>query len=220
MSIDGIVRAMEAHQASAALPPVMPMEGYSLAPVGLSEDDCLRVTDLVRSIAATWHTDLHENSFNQPSLIMAPCKNHRLQLALIAHRIDSSYFLDEISAGGLREIGEFRTIAELLKELRVRIRMARERQLPDLTNCRGAQAAAGRWRDFPGMRPKQPFSRSACATDRECHWRRSDNHIYTRYSIRHAGMEQCPDRRGLSRRIQFGRHKSMAAEPRRRRYPG
>ncbi len=112
---------MGTEQATEALAASKCMLGHSLAPLGLSEDDCLRITDSVRSVAAAWQIEIHEDAFGQLSLIIAPSKLNRIQLALIASRIDASYFLDEITAGNLEEVGQFQTIVALLDALRLRL---------------------------------------------------------------------------------------------------
>lgn len=103
------------------LVPPMPVPGHSLVPQGLSEEDCASIVGVVQAVAATWHTDLHEDAFGLPSLTMAPCRNNRLKRALIAFRIDATYILAEVRESFYHEIGEFQTLAALLEELRVRL---------------------------------------------------------------------------------------------------
>jgi hypothetical protein len=94
-----------------------PASGNCLAPLGLSENDCLHITDFVRSIAPGWQTDLQQDAFGQLGLIMAPCNTNRLKRALIAYRINASWFLDEVREGAYREVGEFQTIGGILEAL-------------------------------------------------------------------------------------------------------
>ena len=98
-----------------------PVPGYSLAPLGFSENDCLDVTSFVQSTAPGWQTDLQEDAFGQLGLIMAPCKTNRLELALIAYRIEAFWFLEEVREGALRDAGEFQTFDEFLQALGSRL---------------------------------------------------------------------------------------------------
>ena len=95
-----------------------PIPSLYLAPLGLSENDRLRITDCVRSVAPEWQMDLEEDAFDQPALVVAPCNANRLRLALIAYRINASYILDEVREGIRHEAGEFPTIGSLLEALR------------------------------------------------------------------------------------------------------
>jgi len=88
---------------------------------GLSSGDLSHVAGIVRSAAADWHIDVHEDAFNQTGLIIAPSKCNRLQLALIVSRIGASYFIDEVEAAKCNPIGTFLSLAELVAHLRVRL---------------------------------------------------------------------------------------------------
>jgi hypothetical protein len=159
----------------------------------------LRVTRLVRSISATCHIDLHEDAFNQPSLILAPRQTHRLQLSLITHRINSSYFLDEVREGRCHEIGEFHTIAGLLKELSARLRVAYQKQAAGLLRRQAGRAAESRRRDPQGLRPTQLQVLSCYAAAGGSHGRRTDHRrLSAALGVGHGGTERCPRHRGPS----------------------
>ena len=98
-----------------------PVPGYCLAPVGLSENDCRDITSFVQATAPGWQTEFQEDAFGQLGLTMMPCKANRLQLALIAYRIEAVWFLDEVRSGTLRDAGEFQTFDELLQALGSRL---------------------------------------------------------------------------------------------------
>ena len=98
-----------------------PVPGYWLAPLGLSENDCLGITDFIRSAAPGWETDLQEDAFGQLGLVMAPSSTNRLELALMAYRIGAAWYLEEVRAGAIREVGEFQTIDEFLRALASRL---------------------------------------------------------------------------------------------------
>jgi len=185
---------MHQHQASAVS--VGPVPEYSIAPVELSANDLVRVTRLVRSVSTTCHIDLHEDAFNQPSLIVAPRKTHRLQLALITHRINSNYFLDEVREGSCNEIGNFPTIAGLLKELRVRLRVACQNQPAGSVRRQGGRAAEPCRREPQSRRPTQLRFRSPHTLDLASHRRQPG---YRRLSAGlgagHIGTERCPRHR-------------------------
>jgi hypothetical protein len=112
-----------------------PVPGFCLAPLGLSENDCRDITGFVQSTAPGWQTDREEDAFGQLGLIMAPCKTNRLQLSLIAYRIDAMWFLDEVLGGTLRDAGEFETLEELLQALGSRLRHCPANSRGDCSDC-------------------------------------------------------------------------------------
>jgi hypothetical protein len=98
-----------------------PVPGFCLAPLGLSDNDCQAIADVIRSTAPGWQTDLQEDAFGQLALIMAPSMANRLQLALMAYRIDAGWFLEEVSEGAIRDVGEFQTAGEFQEALGSRL---------------------------------------------------------------------------------------------------
>jgi len=95
--------------------------GQCLAPLGLSETDCLNLTGWVRCLVPGWHVDRHEDAFGQPSLILAPNRSSRLRLALIVYRINTFWFLGEVVHSSYQEFGDFRTARDLLASLKDRL---------------------------------------------------------------------------------------------------
>ena len=95
--------------------------GQCLAPLGLSETDCLNLVGWFRSLVPGWHADRHEDAFGQPSLILAPSKSNRLHFALIVYRINACWFLGEVADGVYREFGDFTAVRDLLAAIRARL---------------------------------------------------------------------------------------------------
>jgi hypothetical protein len=92
-----------------------------LGSLGLTDDDCRQISGFAESAAAGWHAECHEDAFNQTSVIIGCSKVSHLEQALVASRIGSCYFLDEVRGAAFHQLGEFQTLSALLERLRKRL---------------------------------------------------------------------------------------------------